>query len=140
MKTFSFVYVNFRLSLPKYVTEDLSKHVPKAIFPTNPCRLQYCTKEIVLFRGDILAKLMQGTLYRPKKEEIGDSVARTLISQGHLSPLSLNALTVHWNFDYTLRVYPLPNLIIVGDKAESYEGSYKGCQVVNPVSRIFTAP
>ncbi|KRT82717.1 hypothetical protein AMK59_3420, partial [Oryctes borbonicus] len=123
-----------RLSLPKYAIEELLKYVPNAIFPTNPCRLQYCSKEIVLFRADILAKLMQGTLYRPQKEEIGESVARTVISQGHLSPLSLNALTVHWNFDYTLRLYPLPHLIVVGDKAESYQGAYKGCQLVNPGS------
>ncbi|KAI4469123.1 dna polymerase epsilon subunit b [Holotrichia oblita] len=124
-----------RLSLPKYVIEEMLKYVPNAIFPTNPCRLQYCTKEIVLFRADILAKLMQGTLHRPQKEEIGDSVTRTIVTQGHLSPMPLAALTVHWNFDYSLRLYPLPNLVVLGDKAESYQGSYKGCQVINPVSR-----
>ncbi|GJQ78353.1 Pole2 [Trypoxylus dichotomus] len=105
-----------RLSLPKYVVEEMLKCVPNAIFLTNP------------------SKLMQGTLYRPQKEEIGESLTRTIVSQGHLSPLSLNALTVHWNFDYTLRLYPLPHLIVVGDKAESYQGSYKGCQLVNPGS------
>lgn len=126
-----------RLSLPKYVTEEMLRYVPNAIFPTNPCRLQYCTKEIVLFRADILAKLMQGTLHRPRKEEIGDSVTRTIVSQGHLSPISLAALTVHWNFDYCLRLYPLPHLVVLGDKAESYQGSYKGCQLINPVSRLY---
>lgn len=60
-------------------------------------------------------------------------VTRTIISQGHLSPLPLNALTVHWDFDHCLRLYPLPDLVVVGDKFEAFHGSYKGCEVTNPV-------
>ncbi|XP_018579685.1 DNA polymerase epsilon subunit 2 [Anoplophora glabripennis] len=123
-----------RLPLPKYVTSDFSKMVPKSIFATNPCRLQYCTKEIVLFRADIVPKLLQATLYKPAKDEIADCVVRTVINQGHLSPLSLNSLTVHWDFDYCLRLYPLPDLIVIGDKSEAYQGKHKGCHVVNPGS------
>lgn len=63
-------------------------------------------------------------------------MAKTIISQGHLSPFSLNALTTHWAFDYTLRLYPLPDLVIIGDKSECYSGVYKGCTVVNPVSAL----
>lgn len=63
-------------------------------------------------------------------------VTRTLISQGHLSPLPLNSLTVHWDFDYTLHLYPLPDLVVVGDKAETYKGAHKECQVVNPVLQL----
>lgn len=80
---------------------------------------------------------MQDTLYRPQKEEIGDSVTRTIVSQGHVSPLSINASPVHWDYDYTLRLYPLPDLVVLGDKAEAYQGLYKGCQVINPVSLNF---
>lgn len=61
---------------------------------------------------------------------------RTIITQGHLSPFSLNALPVHWDFDYCLRLYPLPDLIVVGDKSEAYQGSYKDCSIVNPVSLV----
>lgn len=62
-------------------------------------------------------------------------VTRTIISQGHLSPFTLNTLTVHWDFDYCLRLYPLPDLIVIGDKFEAYHGNYKGCEVVNPVRK-----
>ncbi|XP_022907968.2 DNA polymerase epsilon subunit 2 [Onthophagus taurus] len=123
-----------RLPLPKFVTEELSKNVPKAVFPTNPCRLQYCSREITILRMDILPKLMQGSLRKPEKDEIGLCVSRTVVSQGHLSPLSLNALTVHWDYDYTLRLYPLPDLVVIGDKSESYTGEYKGCLVTSPGS------
>ena len=122
------------MHLPSCISNELKKHVPKSTFTTNPCRIQYCTREISLFRADVLVKLMQGTLHRPEKEQISECLTRTIISQGHLSPFSLNSLTVHWDFDHTLRLYPVPDLVIIGDRSEPYEGSYKGVQVVNPVS------
>ncbi|KAK4884432.1 hypothetical protein RN001_000703 [Aquatica leii] len=121
-----------RFSLPTAVTEDFKKIVPNAIFATNPCRLQSYTREITLMRADIIMKLIQCSLYKPEKEDRINYVTRTIISQGHLTPFSLNALTVHWDFDYTLRLYPLPNLIVLGDKTEAYAAEYKGCQVINP--------
>lgn len=121
-----------RFGLPSYITSDIKKLIPKAIFATNPCRIQYCTREIVIFRGDLMPKLLQGTLKKPSKDEIPECIRRTVISQGHLSPLSLNALTVQWDFDYCLRLYPVPDLVIIGDKCESYEGNYKECHVANP--------
>ncbi|KAB0803350.1 hypothetical protein PPYR_00320 [Photinus pyralis] len=123
-----------RFPLPSHVTEEFQKSVPSAIFTTNPCRLQYYTKEIVLFRADILPKLMQGALEKPQIEEIPEFITRTIIGQGHLCPFSLNAVTVNWDFDYTLRLFPLPNLIVLGDKSEAYQGKYKECQLVNPGS------
>ncbi|CAG9813336.1 unnamed protein product [Phaedon cochleariae] len=123
-----------RFGLPDYVTSDMKKVFPKAIFPTNPCKIQYCTREIVLFRADLTPKFLQGTLFKPSKEDIGDCLKKTIISQGHLSPLSLNSLTVHWNFDHCLRLYPLPDLVVIGDKFEAYGGEYKDCHVINPGS------
>lgn len=63
-------------------------------------------------------------------------VTKTITSQGHLSPFALNVQPVHWCFDYTLHLYPLPNLIVVGDKCTTYSGTYKGCTVLNPVSKF----
>ncbi|KAG5866920.1 hypothetical protein JTB14_013530 [Gonioctena quinquepunctata] len=123
-----------RFALPEFVTGEMKRLYPKAIFATNPCRLQYCTREIVLFRADLVPKFLQGTLHKPARDEIADCVKRTIISQGHLSPLSLNSLTVHWDFDYCLRLYPLPDLMVIGDKFEAYEGDYKDCLLVNPGS------
>ncbi|XP_044744137.1 DNA polymerase epsilon subunit 2 [Coccinella septempunctata] len=121
-----------RLSLPSYIIEDFLKLVPKAVFTTNPCRIQYCHREITVFRCDLLTKLLQGALSKPNKDHIADYVTRTVISQGHLTPMSLNSQPVHWDFDYTLRLHPLPDLIILGDKSETYIGEHKGCKVVNP--------
>ncbi|KAL3286446.1 hypothetical protein HHI36_000953 [Cryptolaemus montrouzieri] len=125
-------YIVPRLPLPSYVTEDLMKTVPKAVFTTNPCRIQYCHREITVFRADLLHKMLQGTLSKPKRENVSDYITRTVISQAHLTPMSLNSQPVHWDFDYTLRLHPLPDLVVIGDKSESYRGTHKGCTVVNP--------
>jgi DNA polymerase epsilon subunit 2 len=127
-------YVVPRQPIPPCVTEDMTKILNKAIFTTNPCRLQYCTKEIAVFRADVPPKLLQASLHKPPKSEIADNLTRTIISQGHLVPLPLNAITVHWDFDYALSLYPLPDLVVIGDKAEAYQGQYKGCQLINPGS------
>ncbi|KAF5292819.1 hypothetical protein FQA39_LY13864 [Lamprigera yunnana] len=121
-----------RFPLPSTLTDEFKKVVPNAIFTTNPCRLQSYTREIALVRADILNKLIQGSLYKPEKDDHTNFVTRTIVSQGHLTPFSLNALTVNWDFDYTLYLYPLPNLVVIGDKTEPYEGQYKGCKVINP--------
>lgn len=52
-----------RAPLPAYIVQDLIKAVPQTILATNPCRIQYCTKEIVVLREDILTKLCRNTLH-----------------------------------------------------------------------------
>lgn len=62
------------MQLPSSVTSEFTKFVRNAVFTTNPCRIQYCNREIVVFRADVCAKLMQGTLHKPDKDDIGDCV------------------------------------------------------------------
>jgi hypothetical protein len=38
-------------------------------------------------------------------------LSRTLIQQSHLFPMPQLAATVHWGFDYTLSLYPQPDLV-----------------------------
>lgn len=62
--------------------------------------------------------------------------ARTLICQGTLTPLSQNTMPIYWNMDASLALYPLPDLIVVGDPSKPFEIQHQGCTVVNAV-RIF---
>ena len=64
-----------RLPLPDNLTEDFRNNIPGAIFATNPCRIQYCTKEIVVLRGDILTKMCRNTLHFPFQGNIYDHVS-----------------------------------------------------------------
>lgn len=71
-----------RSSIPKCIIEDFMKVVPNTHLATNPCRLQYCTKEIVVFRENMLSKLCRNTLHYPKRpneedktEKVSDAVS-----------------------------------------------------------------
>ena len=39
--------------------------VKNAVFTTNPCRIQYCTKEIVVFREDLIPKMFRCRVNSP---------------------------------------------------------------------------
>ncbi|XP_035726103.1 DNA polymerase epsilon subunit 2-like isoform X1 [Vespa mandarinia] len=125
-----------RRSLSKYVVEDIQKAIPEAIFATNPCRIQYCTKEIVVYREDILIKMCRNTLRFPSGEEskVPNHFAKSIICQAHLVPLTLTASPVYWTHDYALRLHPTPDLIVVADKYEPYSTVYSNCHVINPGS------
>ncbi|XP_043273649.1 DNA polymerase epsilon subunit 2 [Venturia canescens] len=118
--------------LPKSILEDLTRKIPNTILATNPCRIQYCTKEIVVFREDMLMKLCRNTLKFPDEGEIYEHYAKSIICQSHLSPLCLPVTPVYWKYDHTLQLFPTPDLIVVADKFQPYTTSYEDCQVVNP--------
>ena len=58
-----------RPPLPSHLTADLRRKVPSAEFPGNPCRLLYCTQEMVIFREDIMTKMCRNCLHFPADQE-----------------------------------------------------------------------
>ncbi|XP_008205450.1 DNA polymerase epsilon subunit 2 [Nasonia vitripennis] len=131
-----------RPPLPKYIMEDFMKVVPKTRLATNPCRIQYCTKEIVVFRENMLSKLSRNTLYYPKTEidengedrgqKVYESFARSIIRQSHLAPLLFSVIPVYWQYDQALQLYPTPDVIVAADDFQPYKTTYYNCQVINP--------
>lgn len=57
-----------------------------------------------------------------------------MISQAHLAPLPPSVCPVYWDHDAALRLYPLPDLIVVADQIKSFTTTYMNCTVINPVS------
>lgn len=90
------------------VGDDFRRRVPSATFSTNPCRVQYCTQEIVLFREDIVTKMCRNCIYFPESGDIPTHFAKAIVSQGHLAPLPLHTCPVYWDYDAALTLYPLP--------------------------------
>ncbi|XP_013387927.1 DNA polymerase epsilon subunit 2 [Lingula anatina] len=123
-----------RPALPNVVTEEFRRRVPSAIFASNPCRLQYCTQEIVVFREDIVTKMCRNCVKFPADGDIPTHFAKTIISQGHLCPLPLHVCPVYWSYDSALRVYPLPDVVITADKYDPFMVSQVDCTVINPGS------
>lgn len=58
---------------------------------------------------------------------------KTILSQGHLTPLPLYVSPVFWAYDYSLRVYPVPDVIIFADKYDPFSIKNTDCLCVNPV-------
>jgi DNA polymerase epsilon subunit 2 len=65
------------------------------------------------------------------------------LDQAHLVPLSLTVKPVLWEFDHTLRLYPMPTTLVLADhSATSFDLTYElgeggadgKCHVFNPGS------
>lgn len=57
------------------------------------------------------------------------------MSQGHLTPLPLYVSPVFWSYDYSLRIYPVPDVIVFADKYDPFSITNTGCLCVNPVRK-----
>ncbi|XP_061395815.1 DNA polymerase epsilon subunit 2 [Musca vetustissima] len=126
-----------RSAIPKTLAAGLLKQWPRTRLATNPCRLQYCTQQIVVCRLDLMAKFCRNTLhFPPDTSKIEQHFARTLICQGHLTPIHPIAMPVHWDYDAALWLYPLPDLIVIGDSCQSFSTSQHGCTVLNTGSFV----
>ncbi|KAK8490390.1 hypothetical protein V6N13_076406 [Hibiscus sabdariffa] len=126
-----------RCALPKYLTEELQKHVPNAIFSSNPCRVKFYTQEIVFFRQDLLYRMRRSCLIPPSTEETDDPfehLVATITHQSHLCPLPLFVQPIIWNYDHCLHLYPTPHTIVLGDKSEQKAFKYTGITCFNPGS------
>ncbi|KAH3826894.1 hypothetical protein DPMN_128821 [Dreissena polymorpha] len=59
---------------------------------------------------------------------------KTVICQGHLTPLPLHVSPVYWPYDNGLYLYPLPDLVICADKHDPFHSTSVDCTVINPGS------
>ncbi|XP_012234665.1 DNA polymerase epsilon subunit 2 [Linepithema humile] len=118
--------------LPKCIIEKVTKVIPNAIFTTNPCRIQYCTKEIVVLREDVLTKMCRNAFRFPKKEYFLQHFAKIIISQSHLTPVSLRTVPIYWRYDHALQIFPTPDLIVIADNFETYTTNCSNSFVINP--------
>ena len=51
--------------LPRSLTTALRARVPGIVLASNPCRLRYCSQEIVIFRQDLLKTMRRHCLLTP---------------------------------------------------------------------------
>lgn len=68
-----------RPPLPEHLCADFKKLVPRAVLATNPCRLQYCTQQIVVCRADLVTKLCRNTIHFPDSGRLEDHVSNERI-------------------------------------------------------------
>ncbi|KAJ2920095.1 hypothetical protein MD484_g344, partial [Candolleomyces efflorescens] len=124
----------YRPILSTLVTK-LKARLPKAHFVSNPCRIKFFDQEIVIFREDLMSKMLRnivGVKPEVKSEDLKRYLVQTILDQGHLCPLSLHIQPTLSDYDHTLRLYPLPTTLIIADKYDRFGLTYTGCHVFNP--------
>nr|DBA14529.1 TPA: hypothetical protein GDO54_005484 [Pyxicephalus adspersus] len=123
-----------RPPIAEHITEEFRQRVPFSIFTTNPCRIQYCTQEIIVFREDLVNKMCRNCVRFPSSNlDIASHFVKTILSQGHLTPLPLFVSPVYWAYDYALRLYPLPDVVVIADKYDPFTITNTECLTINPV-------
>ncbi|KAG0218106.1 DNA-directed DNA polymerase epsilon, subunit B [Mortierella sp. NVP41] len=124
-----------RPKVPDFYTAKIRSLVKRSIFASNPCRIKYCDQEIVIFREDILNRLLRNCIVPPCGDVvIQKQLVRTIIDGAHLCPLPLTTRQVSWAHDHALRIYPIPDALILADKFEAYNFKYQNCHCMNPGS------
>eukprot|EP00933_Yihiella_yeosuensis_P015880 TRINITY_DN1370_c1_g1_i1.p1 TRINITY_DN1370_c1_g1~~TRINITY_DN1370_c1_g1_i1.p1 ORF type:complete len:573 (+),score=100.90 TRINITY_DN1370_c1_g1_i1:182-1720(+) len=133
--------------LPNYLTANLATEIPGVVMASNPCRIRHFSKELVFFRHDILRLLRRhevvplrepeamGTV--PSADHLHKEMASFLLDQAHLVPLPLEESNILWEYDHTLRLYPLPHAVFVGGVNQPFEYNYQECRFcsVGPLNR-----
>jgi DNA polymerase epsilon subunit 2 len=101
-------------------------------FCSNPCRIRWAGKEVVIFRYDLLHVMQRNQVLLQKSvpkeslsmdEDEDDGhyrlphcrLVKTLLDQGHLMPCA--GVPIFWNYDHALSLYPLPDGLILGGDA-----------------------
>jgi len=121
--------------LPGVLTARLRERLSHVTFGSNPCRLSWIHKEIVFYREDLLHKLRRACVRPPADLETADAsqhLVKTVLDQAHLCPLPLDKRPVYWNHDHALRLYPLPDVLVMADCVDQYEWPYCGVRALNP--------
>jgi len=63
-----------------------------------------------------------------------EHLVKTLLDQSHLCPLPLRVNPVYWQYDHALRLYPLPDVVVLADFYDQYHWCYEECVALNPGS------
>jgi DNA polymerase epsilon subunit 2 len=64
-----------RPPIPEPLVSELRKKCKKLTLATNPCRIQYCTQQIVVCRLDLVRKLCRNTIKFPATGQLEDHVS-----------------------------------------------------------------
>ncbi|KAF9112413.1 DNA-directed DNA polymerase epsilon, subunit B [Mortierella sp. AM989] len=70
-----------RPKIPDFYTARVRSLVKRSIFTSNPCRIKYCDQEIVIFRDDIMNRLLRNCIVAPAGDVvIQKQLVRTIAS------------------------------------------------------------
>ncbi|KAM5540454.1 hypothetical protein V8D89_005912 [Ganoderma adspersum] len=113
----------------------LKSRVPTVHFATNPCRIKFFEQEIVIFREDLMSRMLRNLVgVKPdvKNDDLKRYLVQTILDQSHLMPVTASIQPTLSEYDHAFRLYPLPTTVVLADKYDRYQMTYEGCHVFNP--------
>ncbi|XP_022796492.1 DNA polymerase epsilon subunit 2-like [Stylophora pistillata] len=124
-----------RPPIPTVFTSAITEKIPMSVFTSNPSRIQYCTQEIIVFREDLVNKMCRNSINLSSDlKDIPVQLMKTILAQSHICPIPPHVRPIYWTQDHSLRVYPVPDLMILADKYDPYTCSSLECVSTNPSS------
>ena len=99
----------------------ISSRFPNVTLATNPCRIRFYDKQILVYGGTNAKRLRQSRIVNGNSDQGmssddgGHLLVRYLLSQMHLAPGPVHQTAVAWEHDASLRIYPPPHAVFVSD-------------------------
>ena len=81
-----------------------------------------------------LPNIENGDAEDGQEKPLQEQFVETILAQAELFPLPPTTKPITWDLHYTMRLHPLPQLLVMADHSGDYEYSRMGCKVINPGS------
>lgn len=102
-------------------------------FASNPCRIFFFTKEIVVINDEVTKCFKSNDIFH-RESQTSASAMETMLHQASIFPFSLQAKARRWDLEHATCLYPTPDYLILGEKSTSHQTIICGCLSVNPGS------
>jgi DNA polymerase epsilon subunit 2 len=126
--------------LLNYLVKPLKETLRNTHFTTNPTKILFCKRELNIYRQDLSQQIHRNQLIQLGKDT-GDrnhfsqiNLLKTISQGGHLSPIPINCQPIHPDFDHSLRLDYLPDILILPDSNTPYTIPTDYCLYGNPGS------
>jgi len=116
------------------ISPFIKQRLPNWRFVSNPARLTLFSQEVVIFRSNMTSRLMRHAIREPSETDLAEMSVRTILSQSHLAPFPQRISPIYWGWDHALRLFPLPDLLIMADNYKGYNLTLSGTLCINPSS------
>ena len=98
------------------LVRGLSARFPNVILASNPCRIRFYDKQIVVFTGNTVEHIRKNRLVASSSITLDDEglkLTRCLLSQMHLVPGTVHQQNVVWEHDAGMKLYPPPHALFL---------------------------
>lgn len=137
-----------RPSLPDVFLHSFKEAGLHCEMASSPARISFFSKEVLIYCEEISMKLKKENIFcgggsgfggfgnsnnnnsnnnsnnsnnnnNENNNHIDEPIHTTLLAQAHLSPLPMSAQPIAWEMNHVLRMYPLPDILIIGERSSS---------------------